>query len=106
MRRLADEHGLAVITVADLVANTAGGVRRRRRRRRAAGASPRAPAGASGSPRPSCRPGTGGFTAIGYRDRLTGDEHVALVSGMPVDGPLVRVHSECLTGDAFGSHAL
>ena len=46
----------------------------------------------------------GDFRAIAYRDLLTGHEHVALVSGMPEGrGALVRVHSECLTGDAFGS---
>ncbi|GAA2163299.1 bifunctional 3,4-dihydroxy-2-butanone-4-phosphate synthase/GTP cyclohydrolase II [Pedococcus bigeumensis] len=47
----------------------------------------------------------GEFAAIGFRDRLTGDEHVALVSPMGATGPapLVRLHSECLTGDAFGS---
>jgi 3,4-dihydroxy 2-butanone 4-phosphate synthase/GTP cyclohydrolase II len=38
-----------------------------------------------------------------YRDRMTGADHVALVSGTPRDGVLVRVHSECLTGEAFGS---
>lgn len=43
------------------------------------------------------------FTAIGYRDRR-GTEHVALVQGgEPREHALVRVHSECLTGDAFGS---
>jgi len=46
----------------------------------------------------------GEFRVHGYRDLRTGDEHVALV---PVGGlaerPVVRVHSECLTGDAFGS---
>lgn len=51
----------------------------------------------------------GTFTAHGYRDTLTGDEHVALVSprglhGRGRGGPVVtRLHSECLTGDAFGS---
>ncbi|NHN54994.1 3,4-dihydroxy-2-butanone-4-phosphate synthase [Calidifontibacter sp. DB0510] len=46
----------------------------------------------------------GRFEAIGYRDRLTGDEHLALVSPRGLgDAPLVRVHSECLTGDALGS---
>jgi 3,4-dihydroxy 2-butanone 4-phosphate synthase/GTP cyclohydrolase II len=51
----------------------------------------------------------GTFTAHGYRDTLTGDEHVALVSprglqGLRHAGPvLTRLHSECLTGDAFGS---
>ncbi|MDD5382903.1 MAG: bifunctional 3,4-dihydroxy-2-butanone-4-phosphate synthase/GTP cyclohydrolase II [Candidatus Margulisbacteria bacterium] len=47
----------------------------------------------------------GEFTAYGYEDLLTGDHHVALIKGK-VDGEknvLVRVHSECLTGDVFGS---
>ncbi len=38
-----------------------------------------------------------------YRDRSTGADHVALISGEITDGALVRVHSECLTGEAFGS---
>jgi 3,4-dihydroxy 2-butanone 4-phosphate synthase/GTP cyclohydrolase II len=48
----------------------------------------------------------GSFRAIGYRNALDGGEHVAIVKGTPEgsDGAvLVRVHSECLTGDAFGS---
>lgn len=50
----------------------------------------------------------GVFTMTGYRDELTGDEHVLLVpaAGTAADdgGPTwVRVHSECLTGDALGS---
>jgi len=48
----------------------------------------------------------GSFRAIGYRNELDGSEHVAIVKGHPelAQGPvLVRVHSECLTGDAFGS---
>ena len=47
----------------------------------------------------------GDFRAIVYRETRTGIEHVALVFG-EVGGPkgtLVRVHSECLTGEAFGS---
>ncbi|MEO7587679.1 MAG: 3,4-dihydroxy-2-butanone-4-phosphate synthase [Arachnia sp.] len=47
------------------------------------------------------------FEVIGYLDRLTGAEHVLLISphglGSTEDPPLVRVHSECLTGDVFGS---
>lgn len=62
----------------------------------------------------------GRFRVIGYRDLRTGAEHVALVPGAEATGvrvdaraasavgpgdavPVVRVHSECLTGDAFGS---
>ena len=47
----------------------------------------------------------GTFKAIGYVDKITGEHHVALVKGdLSGDEPvLCRVHSECLTGDAFGS---
>ena len=48
----------------------------------------------------------GSFQAIGYRNELDGSEHVALVKGDPAslrEPVLVRMHSECLTGDAFGS---
>lgn len=47
----------------------------------------------------------GEFTAHAYVDRLSGEHHVALVKGTIGDGKnlLARVHSECLTGDAFGS---
>jgi 3,4-dihydroxy 2-butanone 4-phosphate synthase/GTP cyclohydrolase II len=47
----------------------------------------------------------GDFTAIAFREKLTGKHHVALVKG-DVEGEedvLVRVHSECLTGDVFHS---
>jgi GTP cyclohydrolase II len=47
------------------------------------------------------------FVAHGYRDELTGEDHVVLVLGDIADAdagpPLVRLHSECLTGDALGS---
>jgi len=47
----------------------------------------------------------GEFTAIAYRSDIDPDEHLALVMGdIATDEPvLVRVHSECLTGDVFGS---
>ncbi|SDK46996.1 3,4-dihydroxy 2-butanone 4-phosphate synthase / GTP cyclohydrolase II [Cryobacterium psychrotolerans] len=45
----------------------------------------------------------GAFQMRAYRDRMTGADHVAVVSGVPANGALVRVHSECLTGEAFGS---
>ena len=47
----------------------------------------------------------GNFVAHGYIDKVTGEHHVALVKG-DISGEepvLCRVHSECLTGDAFGS---
>ena len=47
----------------------------------------------------------GDFRALGYVNKLNGEHHVALVKGDIGDGQdiLCRVHSECLTGDAFGS---
>ena len=47
----------------------------------------------------------GEFRAIGYINRLNGEHHVAIVKGDITDGePVIcRVHSECLTGDCFGS---
>ncbi len=47
----------------------------------------------------------GDFTAYGYINKLNGEHHVALIKGDISDGKnvLCRVHSECLTGDAFGS---
>jgi len=47
----------------------------------------------------------GDFKAYGYVNKLNGEHHVALVHGDIGDGKdlLCRVHSECLTGDAFGS---
>lgn len=47
----------------------------------------------------------GEFRALGYVNKLNGEHHVALVKGDIGDGEniLCRVHSECLTGDAFGS---
>ena len=47
----------------------------------------------------------GSFKAYGYVNKLNGEHHVALVKGDIGDGRdvLCRVHSECLTGDAFGS---
>ncbi|HIX37757.1 MAG TPA: bifunctional 3,4-dihydroxy-2-butanone-4-phosphate synthase/GTP cyclohydrolase II [Candidatus Blautia pullistercoris] len=47
----------------------------------------------------------GHFTAYGYTNKLNGEHHVALVKGEIGEGEnlLCRIHSECLTGDTFGS---
>lgn len=47
----------------------------------------------------------GNYKAIVYRNAVDGSEHMALIKGdiSASDGALVRVHSECLTGDVFGS---
>ncbi len=88
LRGFADEHGLRLISIADLIAY-------RRRTERQVEAVARA----------AIPTAYGEFTAVGYRSLLDGREHVALVRGEIGDGEelLVRVHSECLTGDVFGS---
>lgn len=47
----------------------------------------------------------GTFRFLAYKDRTTGTDHLAIVSGdlAASDAPLIRVHSECLTGEAFHS---
>ncbi|QMU97569.1 GTP cyclohydrolase II [Microbacterium esteraromaticum] len=45
----------------------------------------------------------GTFRFLAYKDRISGTDHIAVVSGTPGETALVRVHSECLTGEAFGS---
>ncbi|GHF91657.1 bifunctional 3,4-dihydroxy-2-butanone-4-phosphate synthase/GTP cyclohydrolase II [Streptomyces thermodiastaticus] len=97
----AREHGLTIISIEDLVAY-------RRSREHPA------PAGqGDGADTPAVRREAevhlptrhGTFTAHGYRATADGVEHVALVHGDLGDGEdvLVRLHSECLTGDVFGS---
>src|SRR3954451_8835764 len=81
-------HGLKMVTVADLVE-----YRRRHEKLVERGAAVRMPTD------------FGEFTAVAFKEKLTGKTHVALVKG-DVDGAenvLVRVHSECLTGDVFHS---
>jgi 3,4-dihydroxy 2-butanone 4-phosphate synthase/GTP cyclohydrolase II len=87
LRSFADEHGLVLVSIEDLI-------RYRRRtesqiRRVATTMLPTR---------------YGDFVAHGYRSTVDGSEQLALVRGEIGDGPtLVRLHSECLTGDAFGS---
>ena len=91
LRAFADEHGLAMISIDDLVHH-----RRRVENHVERVAETHLPTE------------HGDFEALGYRITIDGSEHVALVlggleglrSGEPV---LTRVHSECLTGDVFGS---
>ena len=45
----------------------------------------------------------GPFRFRAYRDRMTGADHLAIIAGDPKNGSLIRVHSECLTGEVFGS---
>jgi 3,4-dihydroxy 2-butanone 4-phosphate synthase / GTP cyclohydrolase II len=96
---LARSEGLVVLTIADLIAW-----------RRAHGDVPVSGAGAPPErrvhPTGSARLPTvhGEFVVHGFRDLRTGAGHAALVTVEPSSGvPLVRVHSECLTGDAFSS---
>jgi 3,4-dihydroxy 2-butanone 4-phosphate synthase/GTP cyclohydrolase II len=84
----AAEHGLKIITIADLI-----DYRGRTERHIEVGPAVRLPTR------------YGDFTAIGYRSLIDDKQHLAMVKG-DVAGKqdvLVRVHSECLTGDVFGS---
>ncbi|MEY9840956.1 bifunctional 3,4-dihydroxy-2-butanone-4-phosphate synthase/GTP cyclohydrolase II [Streptacidiphilus sp. EB103A] len=95
----ARRHGLAIISIEDLIA-----YRRRTEARMIEGMVTRD----SVTALPTVH---GAFTALGYRSEPDGIEHIALVAGgLGADGRLidgedvlVRVHSECLTGDVFGS---
>jgi len=89
LRDFADEHDLPLISIEDLIH-----YRRRHENHVERAAETRLPTKA------------GDFVAHGYRITIDGSEHVALVHGDLGDGydVLTRVHSECLTGDVFGSH--
>ncbi|GAB2695746.1 bifunctional 3,4-dihydroxy-2-butanone-4-phosphate synthase/GTP cyclohydrolase II [Nocardia thraciensis] len=90
LRVFADEHELALISIADMIA-----WRRKNEKQVERVAEARIPTR------------FGEFRAVGYKSIYDDVEHVALVRGdIGVDGGedvLVRVHSECLTGDVFGS---
>ena len=89
LRAFADEHGLALITIAQLIDH-----RRRVERIIGRAAETRIPNR------------HGDWRAVGYLNSVDGTEHLALVLGdvtAPGEDILVRMHSECLTGDVFGS---
>jgi len=88
LREFANEHGLVMISIADLIA-----YRRRTESQVQRIASAELPTE------------VGQFTAVGYRSIFDNIDHIALVMGEIGDGEdvLVRVHSECLTGDVLGS---
>jgi 3,4-dihydroxy 2-butanone 4-phosphate synthase/GTP cyclohydrolase II len=83
-----ERHGIKLVTVADLIE-----YRRRHEQLVERETSVRMPTA------------YGEFTAVAFREKLTGKHHVALVKGEVAgkDNVLVRVHSECLTGDVFHS---
>ncbi|MFC0528548.1 bifunctional 3,4-dihydroxy-2-butanone-4-phosphate synthase/GTP cyclohydrolase II [Phytohabitans kaempferiae] len=89
LEKFAVEHRITIVTIADLIA-----YRRRTERQVERVAEARLPTA------------HGVFRAVGYRAEMDSEtEHVALVYGEVGDGEdvLVRAHSECLTGDVFGS---
>jgi len=88
LQNIATEHGFKIISVAQLIA-----YRRRHDKLVKRVAEAKLPTA------------FGEFTAIAYKSEIDPDEHVALIKG-EVNGDesiLVRMHSECLTGDVFGS---
>lgn len=88
LMEFARQHGLKMITIADLIAY----------RRRTEMLVERVTVAEMPTK-------YGIFKAYGYVNKINGEHHVALVKGDVTDGEpvLCRVHSECLTGDAFGS---
>jgi 3,4-dihydroxy 2-butanone 4-phosphate synthase/GTP cyclohydrolase II len=88
LERFSEEHGLVMVSIAELI----------RYRRQSEKLVRRAAEARIPTP-------WGDFTAYAYENVLNGDQHVALVRGavQGEDNVLVRVHSECLTGDVFGS---
>jgi 3,4-dihydroxy 2-butanone 4-phosphate synthase/GTP cyclohydrolase II len=88
LQELAREHGLGILSLADLIAHRM--------------ASDRLVEQVAG---PSLPTRYGDFKIYGYRNAISGEEHIALVMGdiVPERPTLVRVHSQCLTGDVFGS---
>jgi 3,4-dihydroxy 2-butanone 4-phosphate synthase/GTP cyclohydrolase II len=88
LQAVAEEHGLGMLTVADLIAFR---MRTEKLVERVAG--------------PELPTDAGDFRIHAYRNLVTGEEHIALVMGAidPETPVLVRVHSQCLTGDVFGS---
>ena len=88
LERVADRYGIKIVSVADIIA-----YRREHEKLIERVAEARLPTI------------YGEFTAVSYRSIVDRDEHVALVKGNlnPNEPTLVRVHSECLTGDVFDS---
>ncbi len=90
LERLAERHGLLMISIADLIRYRRSTEKLVRR------------VGQARIPTE-----LGDFTCVAFESLLDGERHVALVRGeLAADDPagvLVRVHSECLTGDVFGS---
>jgi 3,4-dihydroxy 2-butanone 4-phosphate synthase/GTP cyclohydrolase II len=88
IEQFAEEHGILVVSIADLMSY------RRQIEQHVARTT-----------KVTLPTSFGEFEAIGYHDYVAGTEHLALVKGNIHDGSpvLVRVHSECLTGDVFRS---
>ena len=91
---LGERTGYPVVTIADLIVHLGG---------------PVSEGTARVTPAVSLRAETtlptthGTFRVRAYREAATGDDHVAIIADPIPANPLVRLHSECLTGEAFGS---
>ena len=88
IRRFADRHDIPVLTIAEVAAHRVGSERLVEEVATARLPSVYAPEG---------------LEARAFRSLIDGREHLALIKGQPKEGALVRIHSECLTGDALGS---
>ena len=91
---LGEETGFPVVTIADLIAYLDG---------RPAGEARSTPPPVSLRAETTLPTEHGSFRVRAYRDTSTGWDHLAIIADPVPDVPLVRLHSECLTGEAFGS---
>ncbi|MDR8018498.1 3,4-dihydroxy-2-butanone-4-phosphate synthase [Nesterenkonia aerolata] len=117
LREFADAHGFALISIADLITYRGGtpSPQTVSDAPRALWENPRSEAEqlVSGGPEVTLPTEFGTFTAQVWTEQATAHEHLLLsapgasggaAEGPQAPGPLVRLHSECLTGDVFGSH--
>lgn len=89
LQKFSQDHGIPILSIADLIAH-------RRRSERLIHLEAQT----------HLETDTGSWHVRVYRDTVQGDDHVVMIKGdVTTDAPvLTRVHSECLTGDALGSH--
>ncbi len=103
LREFGAQHGIPIVSIADLVRHRLALAAAGRQGTISAAPDTLEPLGSARLPSAFGQPGE--FVVHAFRDPRDGTEHLAIVKGDPANcpRPLVRLHSECLTGDALGS---
>jgi 3,4-dihydroxy 2-butanone 4-phosphate synthase / GTP cyclohydrolase II len=96
LREFATEWNIPLVSIEDLAAYLEDGT--------AEHLEPTRPDAVLGGPAVQLPTPHGVFTVQAWTDRSSGDEHLTLSADGPAEVPLVRLHSECLTGDVFASY--